>query len=97
MSEPKEIKVDEFTVGTTIFLYYKAGHGSRVHVDFCSEKERDILLHFNPRYDQKCLVLNTCKAGVWEREEKPGGFPTLVEPGTTAIESYSIKCLISVI
>ena len=76
MTDPSEIKVDEFTVGTTVFLRYKAGRGSRVRMDFCSDKQGEILLHFNPRYDQNCLVLNTRRAdGGWEREERPPGFP----------------------
>ena len=83
---PDEIKIDEFTVGTTIFLDYKAGHDSRVHVDFCSERQGEILLHFNPRYDQNCLVLNTRRADVgWEQEERPRGFP--IQPGMTNVVS----------
>ena len=94
MPEPKELKVNKFTVGTTIFLYYKAGCGSWVHVDFCSGKQGEILLHFNPRYDQNCLVLNLRKADVgWEQEERPLEFP--IEPGMTDM-SLSIPLMFNI-
>ena len=82
-----DVKVDEFTVGTTVFLCYKAAAGSRVNVNFSSGNGNEYLLHFNPRYDQRCLVLNTRTAdGQWAREERPPGFP--IETGMTTCGKY---------
>ena len=89
--ELKEIKIDEFTVGTTTFLYYKAERGirSQVNVDFCSDTE--ILLRFNPSYagQNRGLVLKSYNKadGAWEREERPPGFP--IQPGMTDIYIYT--------
>ena len=81
------MKVDEFTVGTTVFLNFKPTAGGRVNVNFSSDRSGEILLHFNARYDQRCLVLNTRRAeGGWEQEERPPGFP--IETGMTALLVY---------
>lgn len=35
----------------------------------------DVAFHFNPRFDQREAVRNTCQGGAWGNEEKDAGFP----------------------
>ncbi|CAF1328944.1 unnamed protein product [Adineta ricciae] len=35
----------------------------------------DVAFHFNPRFDQREAVRNSCQGGGWGAEEKQGGFP----------------------
>ena len=35
----------------------------------------DVVFHFNPRFDQREAVRNSCQSGGWGAEEKQGGFP----------------------
>ena len=35
----------------------------------------DIILHFNPRIDQNCVVRNSLVGGKWSGEERNGGLP----------------------
>ncbi len=35
----------------------------------------DVAFHFNPRFDQRQAVRNSCQGGGWGPEEKEGGFP----------------------
>jgi len=35
----------------------------------------DVAFHFNPRFDQRESVRNSCQGGGWGAEEKDGGFP----------------------
>jgi galectin-4 len=39
----------------------------------------DVAFHFNPRFDQREAVRNSCQGGGWGAEEKQGGFP--LQPG----------------
>ena len=39
----------------------------------------DVAFHFNPRFDQREAVRNSCQGGGWGPEEKQGGFP--LQPG----------------
>jgi hypothetical protein len=39
----------------------------------------DVAFHFNPRFDQREAVRNSCQGGGWGAEEKQGGFP--LHPG----------------
>lgn len=39
----------------------------------------DVAFHFNPRFDQREAVRNSCQGGGWGGEEKQGGFP--LQPG----------------
>jgi galectin-4 len=39
----------------------------------------DVAFHFNPRFDQREAIRNSCQGGGWGAEEKQGGFP--LQPG----------------
>jgi hypothetical protein len=39
----------------------------------------DVIFHFNPRFDQREAIRNSCQGGGWGAEEKQGGFP--LQPG----------------
>jgi len=39
----------------------------------------DVVFHFNPRFDQREAIRNSCQGGGWGAEEKQGGFP--LNPG----------------
>ncbi|CAF3500587.1 unnamed protein product [Rotaria sp. Silwood1] len=39
----------------------------------------DVAFHFNPRFDEREAVRNSCQGGGWGMEEKQGGFP--LQPG----------------
>jgi len=39
----------------------------------------DVAFHFNPRFDQREAIRNSCQGGGWGTEEKQGGFP--LQPG----------------
>ncbi|XP_038069739.1 galectin-4-like [Patiria miniata] len=62
----------------------------RFHVNFqcgmCSNPRSDVALHFNPRFKDKTIVLNTLRNTRWDwREQRPKiGFP-LVPNGTYEI------------
>lgn len=40
-----------------------------------SDSRRDIALHFNPRFNQRCVVRNSLKNNAWAEEEKNNGMP----------------------
>jgi len=40
-----------------------------------TEEGADVVFHFNPRFDQRESVRNSCQDGAWGPEEKQGGFP----------------------
>ncbi|MGH0182105.1 UNVERIFIED_CONTAM: hypothetical protein FKN15_008946, partial [Acipenser sinensis] len=58
---------------------------SRFHFDFL--RGTDSVFHFNPRFDEKAVVRNSCLNGRWGAEERQGGFPFL--PG----KQFEIKVL----
>jgi galectin-4 len=39
----------------------------------------DVAFHFNPRFDQREAIRNSCQGGGWGAEEKQGVFP--LQPG----------------
>lgn len=40
-----------------------------------TNRDADVAFHFNPRFDQREAVRNSCQSGDWGVEEKQGGFP----------------------
>jgi len=57
----------------------------------------DVAFHFNPRFDQREAVRNSCQGGGWGGEEKQGGFP--LQPGqqfeiqiVCFPEHYQVNC-----
>ncbi|KAK0418661.1 hypothetical protein QR680_013695 [Steinernema hermaphroditum] len=44
------------------------GHAKRFAVNLRSND--DIVFHFNPRFDEHCVVRNSTKNGTWQREER---------------------------
>jgi len=52
-------------------------HGSRFEFNLLSGPYdgSDVILHFNPRFDQHAVVRNSCQGGGWGGEEREGGFP----------------------
>ena len=70
------ILVDDFGVGSTVEMSYKAPLKGRVRLNLIDEAEGNIVLHVDVRYDQGgTLALNTFKAGVgWLEELTLKGF-----------------------
>uniref|UniRef100_A0A803J3Z1 Galectin n=1 Tax=Xenopus tropicalis TaxID=8364 RepID=A0A803J3Z1_XENTR len=54
-------------------------NAQRFSVNF--KKENDVFLHFNPRYFEDVIVLNTCENGSWKSEERVKGNP--IKKGST--------------
>jgi len=51
--------------------------GQRMEINLLSGPHdgADVVLHFNPRFDQREIVRNSCQHGGWGAEEKHGHFP----------------------
>ena len=88
--------ITEFSVGTVVYLEYTAPTSpGRVALNFTAPNG-DIILHVNPRYDQKNIVLNSQLDGRWGPEERPTGFP--ITPGVktcitvTATDTAFVIC-----
>lgn len=52
---------------------YISPHTGRVDLNLC-DKQDNIVLHVNPRWNESALILNTCSQGCWGVEERPTGF-----------------------
>ena len=76
-----EVKINEFDIGTMIRLDYNALRVSRIALNLYNAAG-EILLHFNPRYDDNVLVLNSFIGGCWGLEERLSGYS--LNPGTKA-------------
>jgi len=52
-------------------------HASRFEFNLLTgvDPGADVAFHFNPRFDQRESVRNSCQGGGWGAEEKDGGFP----------------------
>jgi hypothetical protein len=48
--------------------------GKRFSINLLSQSG-DKVLHFNPRFDEKCCVRNACMGGDWGSEEREGKMP----------------------
>ena len=80
-----EIGVVKFRVGQAIKAQYTNGD-TQFGLDLLDDKG-DIVAHFNPRFDAKCLVLNSCIGGQWGAEEKASGYDF------TAEKMYNVELL----
>ena len=67
-----EISLTKFEVGMAIEMMYITPDNGRPTLDL-KDKCGNIVLHVNPRWDQKVFVLNTNNGG-WGSEERPHGF-----------------------
>lgn len=67
-----EIVLTKFEVGMAVEVIYITPDNGRPTMDL-TDDSGNIVLHVNPRWDEKAFVLNTHKKG-WGREERPHGF-----------------------
>ena len=70
------LSLDEgFKVGMYVEAVYDNPTGSgRIRFNLMQD-DQTIPLHFNPRFDQNVLVINTKKDGTWLKpEDRPGGY-----------------------
>jgi len=66
----------------------------RFHVNLVSAKGGDVALHFDVRFDEKCVVRNSQMRGAWQQEEREGKMPferDQVFDLTIANESYAFQ------
>ena len=68
-----EIGVVKFSIGQAIQASYTNTSNGRIRLDLV-DASGNIVLHFNPRFDTKSLVLNSQIDGHWGTEEKPSGY-----------------------
>ncbi|KAJ1369555.1 Lectin galactoside-binding soluble 3 [Parelaphostrongylus tenuis] len=62
--------------GQKITLYASpTPNAKKFTVDFLGEKGSDILLHFNPRFEEKLTVLNSYQGGQWKQQINEPSFP----------------------
>ena len=53
-----------------------APESGRFHFDICSgDNPDDIVFHFNPRFNEDCVVRNSRMGGDWGGEEREGKMP----------------------
>jgi len=67
------IGVFNFKVGQNIQAEYINPENGRVAINLFDNQD-NIALHFNPRWDERALVLNTRTNGSWGLEERPPGY-----------------------
>ena len=68
-----DIGVDNFSIGQAIQAGYINSSDGRIGLNLMDAGD-NVVLHFNPRFDQKVLVLNSKINGSWGPEEKPKGY-----------------------
>jgi len=71
MSE--EIGVVKFSIGQAIQAVYANSSDGRIGLDL-TDTSGNIVFHFNPRFEDKVLVLNSKIDGKWGNEERPTGY-----------------------
>jgi len=81
-----EIGVVNFKVGQAIRAQYTNGSDVGFGLDLLDDKD-NIVIHFNPRFNVKSLVLNSFIDGRWGAEEKPSGYDFTPE------KSYTVEFL----
>ena len=74
MAQTGQIGVDGMKVGTLVEADYYNPTGSGRIIFNLSQDSNNIVLHFNPRFDEKVLVLDTKTGGNYGKEEKPDGY-----------------------
>ena len=72
MAQSGQIGVVNYTVGNAIEVTFVTPDYGRPTLDLLDDRGNTVL-HFNPRWDEHALVLNT-KCGSWGQEERPQGF-----------------------
>ena len=68
-----EIHLPEFKVGMSVEMKLLTPDMGWLVLDL-KDSDENIILHVNPRWDEKELVLNTCSCNKWGPEERPTGF-----------------------
>ena len=64
------MQFDRFEVGQGVEVEYGTPSDGKIAVDLYSANGDDIIFHFNMRYDERALVLNTRRRGNWGAEER---------------------------
>ncbi|CAI2349067.1 unnamed protein product [Caenorhabditis sp. 36 PRJEB53466] len=65
---PVNIPVQGFSNGSRLRLVILPGNDSRFHINLRTPD--DIVLHFNPRFDEGALVNNSTSGGGWQSEDR---------------------------
>ncbi|KAL5008483.1 hypothetical protein ScPMuIL_014064 [Solemya velum] len=78
----------------------KKAEGFAINLEYESkaDKKKDIAFHFNPRFNEKCIVRNTMVNKNWGTEERGGGFPLQKEVPfviTIHVNSKHFKVLVN--
>jgi len=68
-----EIGVFDFKIGQSLQAEYINPDSGRVRINFY-DSQNNIVLHFNPRWDEGALVLNSKINGSYGPEERPPGY-----------------------
>ena len=93
--EMGEIGIVKFKVGQAIKAQYTNPSDGWIRVDLYDESN-NILLHFNPRWDTKLVVLNSMIDGRWGGEERlSSGYDFTAEKGCT-VELLATESAISI-
>ena len=59
-----------FKIGSVIYLNGTTPSGGPEMVFNIRHDDKNIALHFNPRFNQKCVVLNSFEDGAWKNEQR---------------------------
>jgi len=68
-----EIGVIKFSIGQAVQTGYTNSSDGRIGLDL-TDASGNIVFHFNPRFEDKVLVLNSQIDGKWGKEERPKGY-----------------------
>ena len=88
------IGVIDFKIGQAIQARYSNASDGRIGLDLL-DASGNIVLHFNPRFDNKTLVLNSLINGHWGTEEKPSGYDFNPQKSCT-VEFLATEAYISI-
>ena len=73
MARNGEISVEDFCIGMSVQITYVTPDSGRPTMNL-EDRHGNVILHVNPRWEQRVLVLNTKGKGGWGHEERPSGF-----------------------